>query len=779
MSTNHPYPPIQGVLDHALRHAGSGRAVFPLHNAVPNADGGSSCSCKDADCAHPGKHPRTAHGFHDATTDETKIRQWWNRWPSANLGVAVGATAGLVVIDIDPRSGGDATLEALEKRHGALPVTISARTGGGGRHFFFAHPGGKVKSRAIAPGVDCKADNGYIVVAPSNHASGGAYEWIDGFDPWSCQPAAMPKWLLTLVASEPERATFDLSADNKLKPGGRNAGLTSIAGRLRNAGLCDGSLLVALAAENARLCDPPLDDAEVAQIAASISRYAACNIEPWTEPIPLSTASACPELPLEDVFPATLTKHAEFARGLAHEIQIAPDAVALLMLAVVSAAILKRFEVEAWSGWREPAPLWVLVLLPSGERKSSFFRRLTDPIAMWEREVAIVLRPQILMAKQKQQILERRLKAAQEAAVTPDAESERVVIHIAQELDDLKVERPPVRIATDVTSEALVTLLVENNERGFIASPEGDALDVLMGRYDDKARPNMGIWLKAYSGDRSRVRRSGRDDEFLERPALAVAMTVQPEAVRGMFANRDARGRGLLGRFLVATPPSWIGRRKIRPAGVDHGLEHEYQHALLHLLCLSRHPDSAQIVRLSASAEVLLTDLAAKVEGYLSDGGLLGSRKDWGAKLCGSVLRIALVLHCLQGASRRLTFTEPEALEISEEVMRAAIAWVPYLIAQEHRTVMSVGADLATRTAERILRWLAGGTAAEFTLRDCFTACRSAEIQAVEDMSDPINLLVSFGYIRPRQAGQGPRPPGRPASQVYDVNPRWDRHAGT
>lgn len=780
MSTNHLNPPIQGVLEHALRHAASGRAVFPLHHAVRDADGGFACSCGKADCAHPGKHPRTQHGFHDATTDETKIRQWWNRWPSANLGMAVGATAGIVVIDIDPRHGGDATLVALEERHGSLPTTISARTGGGGWHLYFAHPGGKVKSRTIAPGIDCKADGGYIVVAPSNHASGGAYEWVEGSDPWSRQAVPMPDWLLQLVAPDPHRVAPDLSSGGVLNQGHRNEGLTSIAGRLRNAGLADDSLLVALKAENQRLCDPPLDDSEVAQIASSISRYPVGGAEPWTEPIPLTTAGACPEFPLEEAFPATLTRHAEYARGLAHEIQLAPDAVALIMLAAVSAAIARRFEVEAWPGWREPAPLWVLVLLPSGERKSSFFRRLTDPIAAWEREMAEVLRPKIREAKQKLQILERRLKRAQDAAseAVADAEAETRVIHIAQELDGLKVERPPVLIATDITSEALVTLLVENGERGLIASPEGDALDVLMGRYDEASQPNMGVWLKAYSGDRVRVRRRGREEEFLERPALAVAMTVQPEAVRDMFGNRGARGRGLLARFLVATPPSWIGGREIRPRAVASELEFEYQQTLVRLLCLQPHPDGPQVVRLSASAEALVMDLAAKVEHDLADDGLLGSRKDWGAKLCGAVLRIALVLHCLQCASRDLKFSEPEALEISEETVRAAIAWVPYLIAQERRTVMSVGADLATRTAERILRWLKDRAAAEFTHRDCFTACRSAEIQAVADIDDAINLLVSFGYIRPRQDAHGPRPPGRPPSRVYDVNPRWDRHAG-
>ena len=88
-----------------------GWRVFPLHSVDANG-----CSCGSPACTgtKPGKHPRTARGCLDATTDPEQIRQWWTQWPDANVGVATGG--GLVVVDIDPRHGGDDGLDELVAR---------------------------------------------------------------------------------------------------------------------------------------------------------------------------------------------------------------------------------------------------------------------------------------------------------------------------------------------------------------------------------------------------------------------------------------------------------------------------------------------------------------------------------------------------------------------------------------------------------------------------------------------------------------------------------------
>lgn len=81
-------------------------------------------------CKPQAKEPLTPHGFKDATVDLTRIAAWWKEWPDANIGMPTGARTGLLVLDIDPRNGGDDSLDELRAKHGPLPDTAEQMTGG-------------------------------------------------------------------------------------------------------------------------------------------------------------------------------------------------------------------------------------------------------------------------------------------------------------------------------------------------------------------------------------------------------------------------------------------------------------------------------------------------------------------------------------------------------------------------------------------------------------------------------------------------------------------------
>lgn len=169
----------QNPLDVALSYAARGWAVFP-------------CRARE-------KRPATRNGFKAATTDPGAVRRWWTRRPDCNVAIATGAGSGLVVLDLDPRHKGDATWAALLAEHGEPPPGPVALTGGGGRHRLFAHPGGQVKSRAhaLGPGIDLKADGGYIIAPPSLHPDGGLYRWQT--PPGDVDLPKLPRWLHDLL----------------------------------------------------------------------------------------------------------------------------------------------------------------------------------------------------------------------------------------------------------------------------------------------------------------------------------------------------------------------------------------------------------------------------------------------------------------------------------------------------------------------------------------------------------------------------------------------------
>ncbi len=118
------------LLDAALAYAARGWPVFPLHS--PTLDG--KCDCLKTDCISPAKHPWTEHGFYDATTDKALIREWWNRWPSANVGIRTGEYSGIVVIDLDSVEA----KEEVKKLLGNYDLAIVPRvpTGKGWQLFF-------------------------------------------------------------------------------------------------------------------------------------------------------------------------------------------------------------------------------------------------------------------------------------------------------------------------------------------------------------------------------------------------------------------------------------------------------------------------------------------------------------------------------------------------------------------------------------------------------------------------------------------------------------------
>jgi len=165
------------ILAQALALAGAGIPVFPAHGL--REDGGCTCG---KDCGKSkGKHPATAHGHTEASTDLGKVEQWFKN-TRFNLGLPTGQVSGLVVIDVDQDSGGMQTIETWDSWGPELPpTTLKCHTGSGGLHLFYAVPSGLKITNAVGvvPGIDIRGDGGYVVAAPSRHRSGDRYRWLN------------------------------------------------------------------------------------------------------------------------------------------------------------------------------------------------------------------------------------------------------------------------------------------------------------------------------------------------------------------------------------------------------------------------------------------------------------------------------------------------------------------------------------------------------------------------------------------------------------------------
>ena len=140
------------LVDEAIDYAGRGWKVFPLHTMQ-----GDVCSCKNAACTSAAKHPHIKEWQKFCSSEEGEIKDWWHKWPDANIGLATGGASGFFVLDVDPRHGGKESLQQLVKRNGSFPKTLGSNTGGGGVHLFFKEPEIRIGNRAnVLPGCRCR-----------------------------------------------------------------------------------------------------------------------------------------------------------------------------------------------------------------------------------------------------------------------------------------------------------------------------------------------------------------------------------------------------------------------------------------------------------------------------------------------------------------------------------------------------------------------------------------------------------------------------------------------
>jgi hypothetical protein len=184
------------TLDAALAYAANGYPVIPLHRIVEPAPPDvvkafasgelskkvaclrARCGCGKLDCQSPGKHP-IGPGATAATTSENIIREWWTRWPDANIGVRL--PPGVLAVDFDLYAAGVA--ERLAAFAETNAPTVIQESGAGGEHWLYSFP------PDIAPpawgtsldgqfGIDLiHHGHRYIVAEPSTHWTGGTYTW--------------------------------------------------------------------------------------------------------------------------------------------------------------------------------------------------------------------------------------------------------------------------------------------------------------------------------------------------------------------------------------------------------------------------------------------------------------------------------------------------------------------------------------------------------------------------------------------------------------------------
>ncbi|MFK7823619.1 MAG: DUF3987 domain-containing protein [Oligoflexales bacterium] len=536
----------------AVQFAAKGWPVIPLHYPK-NA---TECSCGKPHCPSFAKHPMTKNGLKNATKAQSAIMTWWREVPNANIGILTGKESGLVVLDIDPRHGGNESLEALVAEYGELPSTLRVKTGGNGWHYYFTHPGGKLTNKAnIRPGIDIRGDGGYVVAPPSLHASQNSYTWASE----AKNISELPTWLLELINGK-SIAYETKNAETSFEAGSRNASLTSIAGFLQNKGLETSKIQSALEALNCSLCSPPLSELEVKQICKSVDRYAE---EQWNNPKLLPSKNIAPSLD-QNMLPEALR---DWCVDISERMQVCLEFVAGPAIVALSSMIGRKIVIhpKVNDDWKVICNLWGALIAPPSSKKTPALSAVLKPIqslAVKAREEYVELTKKIEAQKSVAKAEISALKDALKSAVKSGNESvvseKKATLEKAiKQFEESYVSIEKRYMVNDPTIEKVLAILEEN--------PQGLLLyrDELSGwletMYKNGREGDREFFLESWNGDSPySMDRISRGTVFVEGLCLSVIGGLQPTKFNAYVSAITKGGKsddGFLQRFQMLIYP--------------------------------------------------------------------------------------------------------------------------------------------------------------------------------------------------------------------------------
>ncbi len=491
--------------------------------------------------------------------------------------------------------------------------------------------------------------------------------------------------------------------------------------------------------------------------------------ETWEPPLPFSEREV-PTFPVQALPPWM----ADFIIAVAIATQTPTDLAGCLGLAMLSTACAGRFEVRPWGDWVEPVNLFIQVVLPPGSRKSAVFGELARPVRAFELATAGEQEAQIALAEDLRRVAEQTLQRARDAAARASVEDrpERLaeVARLSAELQTMRVPVGLCLIVDDCSPERLAGHLREQGGRIAVLSEEGGVFDVMSGRYSATGMPNIDHYLKGHAGDPILVDRVSRGPERVPRPAITMGLSVQPIVLRGLMDRPGFHGKGLLARFLYSIPVSLIGTREDDVPPVSPHVRAAYLDNLTKLLNnASPTPDARVpnpvVLSLSEAAERSLRLFSRELEPRLGRFGDLARLADWGAKVVGTVARIAALIHVGRYAAAPDLARRP----IEDDTARAAVALGRYFIDHASAAYDAMGQNPLVDDAQYLIDWFRETGRVQFTKRELLRAT-SSRFRSLEALDPVVRLLERRAYVRRRPA----KPyggMGRPPSSVYEVNP--------
>ena len=478
-------------------------------------------------------------------------------------------------------------------------------------------------------------------------------------------------------------------------------------------------------------------------------------------PVPLLGGVAPPELQA-DALPGWL---GEFVGALCASTQTPATMAVGVTLSVLATCVQRRYVVEVYAGYTEPASLWSLTVAPSGSRKSAVLAALAAPLEAWEKRAGDRMRREIAANNARIVVAEAAIKRLQGQAGKSDDPHERESLR--KQIEDEMANTPerlfaPRAFVNDATVERLQMVLVEQGGKGSVLTDEAGLFTSLSSNYGGAGGPALDVLLSGHSGGDVRVERASRQ-AYVARAAVTLGLMLQPDLLNEAAGSNRFKASGLLARFLYFVPGPFVGGRNVRRfTPVPSDVRDRYARCIDELL-----PNPMDgphlpptVVSLDEQALELWFDFAQECETGLAEGGALAVVADFGAKLAGTAARVALLFELVEVGPK------PDA--VGEASMGRAIALCRQLVPHARAAFKLLAADEAERDADHVLQWIVRQGAQEAVRQSEVHAALHGRFSKRERLVAALQRLQGNGCLRHTTVkNQGARP-----TDLWLINPR-------
>ena len=452
----------------------------------------------------------------------------------------------------------------------------------------------------------------------------------------------------------------------------------------------------------------------------------------------------------------------DYSNQIEESLQVVNQMIGPALLGVVSICIRGEYDISPKTDWTESINLYMLVINNPSEKKSPVLKEILRPVYMYVDKENKNKSPRIIAEKLRKNILSKQIENALRTISTKASKASKGTKGASELVTEDKILDMQTVLADDFTTEALVKLLHENDEKIAVASAEGGIFGMMAGRYS--TQPNIDIFLKGFSGEPYVSHRVSGRTETLKKPLIALLLMVQPIIATEAFNNREFRERGLLARFLYSKAGTRIGKRAYRTKAIDPKVRQAWDDLITDLLKMSEW-DHPKTIYLSDEADQLGEEFFNEIEANLYD--TYEDMSDWIGKFFGQTMRIAGVLHVIENRMNAAN------VKVSAETMKNAIEIGRYFL--DHAIYVFLYSGLydpqEVKDAKYILKRMESTGAEQFSKRDLYQLCRRKtgfETADSEAFVKGLEELRKRGYIKKERIATG----GRPTESVI-LNPEY------